>query len=296
MNLQRKTLKNPFSFSGKGLHTGKNVSVKVSPDFLCEGIFFERKDLKNYPKIPAKIDLASQTSQKQTVLEKNNLKILTPEHLLAALFASGITDAKIQLSGEEIPILDGSAKFFLEKITTLELNKTFKPLKIHKTLEVYEKDSFLKITPSQTFSIKISANFHELGFFQDTFTLNDFEKIAQARTFCYLSEIEFLLNCGLIKGGNLGSAFVIVDCEPSKFLIEAFGKNYPKILTLKKGEILSEEGGNFRVPKEPLLHKVLDLLGDFSLLQTFVSGKVEAYQPSHKLNHKFLKMLLTQNT
>lgn len=293
--MQRKTLRKSFSVLGKGIHSGKNCSVTILPHKSRKGIIFERTDLEAKQQVCASLDLVQTDSQRQTILQSQDVRVQTPEHLLASLFASGITDAKIQIDCEEVPILDGSAKIFWQEINrvgTEVFNSEIQPLKIQKNYKVREGNSYIKVSPSDSFSAKISSNFKEVGFLEETYTLEDFPQIAQARTFCYLSEVEFLLKAGLIQGGNLDSAFVIVDSEPTDFLKRNF-PNFDFEQNFSGSKIISSEGDNFRIPKEPLAHKFLDLVGDFSLLQIPILAKVEAISPSHRLNHKILKEIFS---
>ncbi|KAA3597143.1 MAG: hypothetical protein DWQ06_14045 [Calditrichaeota bacterium] len=293
--MQRKTLQNSFSISGKGIHSGKNCSVTILPHKSRKGIIFERTDLKANHQVCASLDFVQTDSQRQTILQSQDVRIQTPEHLLASLFAFGITDAKIQIDSEEVPILDGSAKTFWREINivgTEILHERIEPLEITQRYEIRESGSSIKVSPSDSFSAKISSNFREIGFLEETYTLEDFPQISQARTFCYLSEVELLLKAGLIQGGSLDSAFVIVDSAPTDFLKSQFPKfNFEQDFSRIK--IISSEGNNFRIPKEPLAHKFLDLVGDFSLLQIPILAKVEAVSPSHRLNHKILKEIFS---
>lgn len=293
--MQRKTLQSSFSISGKGIHSGKNCFVTILPHKFQEGIIFERTDIKTENQICASLNFVQNDSHRQTILQSQNLRIQTPEHLLAALFVFGITDAKIQIDSEEVPILDGSAKIFwqeLNRVGAENFDGEVEPLKITKNYEVRENDSIIKVSPSDSFSVKVSSTFKEIGFLEEIYTLKDLPKVCQARTFCYLSEVELLLKAGLIQGGNLDSAFVIVDSEPTDFLKSHFPNfNFEK--DFSKGKIISSEGSNFRIPKEPLAHKFLDLVGDFSLLQIPILAKVEAVSPSHRLNHKILKEIFS---
>ncbi len=293
--MQRKTLQNSCSVSGKGIHSGKNCSVTILPNKSQKGIIFERTDLETKNQVCASLDFVQTDSQRQTILQSQDVRIQTPEHLLASLFAFGISDAKIQIDSEEVPILDGSAKVFWQKLNrvgTEILNEKIQPLKITQSYEVRKNDSFIKVSPSDYFLAKISSNFKEIGFLEETYTLKDFPQVSQARTFCYLSEVEFLLKAGLIQGGSLDSAFVIIDSEPTEFLKSNF-PNFNFEQDFAKGKIISSEGNNFRIPKEPLAHKFLDLVGDFSLLQIPILAKVEAVSPSHRLNHKILKEIFS---
>ena len=259
------TLKQTFERSGIGLHSGIATTVKVTPAAPGEGRYFIRVDLPDKPKIPATIEAVSQTTL-STELAVGEAKVRTVEHLLAALSASGVRDACIEIDGAEVPLLDGSAKMWVEAIQEAGMvtnEPQLSEINIMSPITIYEGDSFVAAIPApQTrfsygidFPYRAIANqWHSWHPHTEDFTT----EIAPARTFGFAEQIAQLQQAGLIKGGNLDNALV---CSHEGWL------NPP-----------------LRFTNEPARHKLLDLVGDLSLLGVFPQAHFIAYKASHKLH------------
>ncbi len=275
-----------FTLSGVGLHSGLTTTVRIMPAKPGTGRYFVRVDQPQQPIIPAKLDSVSQTTLSTELAQETAsgsvIKVRTVEHLLAALSVNGIQDARIEIDGSEVPLLDGSAKLWTDAVAEnmrhnqiIEHN-SYPPLAIQQPIIVQEKDSFVSAIPaSETrFTYGIDFPYNAIANQWHSWTLNreDFAtEIAPARTFGFAEEIEYLKKSGLIKGGNLDNALV---CSHQGWL------NPP-----------------LRFTNEPARHKLLDLVGDLSLLGTFPQAHFLAYKASHKLHIQLAKKisLLTDN-
>lgn len=267
INNMRGTVKKAFELSGVGLHLGEHTTVKVMPGDLGSGRYFVRVDLPNAPIIPAQIQAIAQTAL-STELQTGTAKIRTVEHLLAALMACGVDDARIEVDGSEIPLLDGSAKNWCEAIAKVGIishgdTQSQPPITPTEPIWIREKDSFVAALPAEetrlTYGIDfpygvIGNQWHSWHPVQDSFE----QEIAPARTFGFADQIEQLQQAGLIKGGNLGNALV---CSHQGWI------NPP-----------------LRFTNEPARHKLLDLVGDLSLLGQLPTAHLIAYKASHKLH------------
>ena len=269
-----------FTLSGVGLHSGLITTVKIMPAKPGTGRYFVRVDHPQQPIIPANLDSVSQTTLStelaQEITPGSVVKVRTVEHLLAALAVKGIEDARIEIDGAEVPLLDGSAKLWVDAIAenicphqTTEHN-LHPPLVIQQPIIVQEKDSFVSAIPaSETrFTYGVDFPYEAISNQWHSWTLNqeDFaQEIAPARTFGFAEEIEYLRKAGLIKGGNLDNALV---CSHQGWL------NPP-----------------LRFTNEPARHKLLDLVGDLSLLGTFPQAHFLAYKASHKLHIQLAKKI-----
>lgn len=264
---------NSFELSGVGLHSGKVTHVKISPAIKGEGIFFIRVDLPNKPIIKADIDQILTTTL-STELGQNNATVRTVEHLLAALNGCGITDASIEIDGLEVPLLDGSAKLWVEAIQASLFSKSeFSEVMREEIIEpifVRENDAFVGVLPSPylcfTYGIDfpyscIGNQWYHWNPLQEDFSL----AIANARTFGFEDQIEQLKSMGLIQGGNLENALV---CHKDGWV------NPP-----------------LRFENEPVRHKMLDLIGDLSLLGIIPQGHFIAYKASHNLHTQLAKKI-----
>ncbi len=272
------TIKQPFELSGVGLHFGVTTTVRVFPAEVGSGRYFVRVDLADKPIIPALVDAVSQTTL-STELKVGETKIRTVEHLLAALVGSGIDDARIEIDGEEVPLLDGSAKIWCEAIASVGIttnspifqSPSLSPVSLTAPVSIAENDAFVAAFPASetrfTYGIDfpyqaIGNQWHSWQFSSDTFVT----EIAPARTFGFAEQITQLQQAGLIKGGSLENALV---CSHDGWL------NPP-----------------LRFTNEPARHKLLDLVGDFSLLGRLPQAHIIAYKASHKLHVQLAKRLI----
>lgn len=295
----QKTLSSSFKLEGVGLHTGEQIELTLNPSAEDSGIKFIRTDLEPKVEILALANLVSRTDR-STSLEKEGVFIHTTEHLMAALFAASVTNCKIEINGSEIPILDGSSKFFSEAISKAGVIEQNKPQEVFVVQEVIqhtdpETGSEILILPSEhtCFSVMIDFETQVLGTQNANLnSLTDFSKeIASARTFSFLHELESLLDHGLIKGGDLNNAIVYVDQPLANAnldrLKKAFGK---KTISVKPNGILDNLKLNHT--NEAARHKLLDLIGDLALVGIPIKGKIIATKPGHKINTDFAKQLL----
>ena len=270
--LNQKTIKNPVSFSGIGLHSGKPAKICVKPSSPDTGIVFKRIDLKDNNIVYPNFMNVSNTSLNTTISNSNGVKVSTIEHLMGALFGIGIDNALIEIDNEEVPILDGSAKVFIEKILTagLELsNKPIKIIKINKKIEFKNDDKFISIEPSKLsldidFELKyqnqiIGNQRNKKNVYED-----DLTEIFESRTFCLYEDIEKIKKNGLAKGGSLENAVVV-----------------------KGEEVLNSDG--LRNSKEFVNHKILDCIGDLYTSGYRMIASINCSQGGHYLTNSLLR-------
>ncbi len=272
--LNQKTLKNSITFNGVGLHTGNKVNLRICPSAPNSGIQFKRVDLKlNNIVIPNVYNVTDATLC-TTVSNEAGVKVSTIEHLMAALYGIGVDNAIIEIDNQEVPILDGSAKSFVERIlsTGLELsNQPIKIIKIEKRISIKEENKFIEIENSKAsldidFEIKYSNSFigtqrNKINVFQ-----NDLSEIYNSRTFCLYEDIEKLRKMNLAKGGSLENAIVVKD-----------------------NKVLNPKG--LRNSKEFVNHKILDCMGDLFLSGYRLVGSIKCSQGGHSLTNKLLRQV-----
>lgn len=295
--LKQQTLKESFSLSGKGLHTGLNLTVTFNPAPENFGYQIKRIDLEGQPVIEATADNVHDTTR-GTVLVKDGVKVSTTEHGMAALFASGIDNCLIEVNGPEFPILDGSSKLFIEAIervgiATQEAEKDF--LVIKEKIEYRDEDgSGVVIYPDDKFSLTVLISFDSIILSNQYATLEkmeDFKKeVAQARTFVFVREIEPLLNAGLIKGGDLDNAIVIYERQMTQ---ERYNKladvmQVPHMDATRLGYIMHKP---LVWSNECARHKLLDVIGDMALIGKPIKGHIIATRPGHTVNNKFARLI-----
>ena len=270
--LNQKTIKNSVSFSGIGLHSGKPAKICVKPSSPDTGIVFKRTDLKENNLIYPNFMNVSNTALNTTISNSSGVKVSTIEHLMGALFGIGIDNALIEIDNEEVPILDGSAKVFIEEILTtgLELsNKPIKIIKIHKKIEFKNGDKFISIEPSKLsldidFELKyqnqiIGNQRNKKNVYED-----DLTEIFESRTFCLYEDIEKIKKNGLAKGGSLENAVVV-----------------------KGEEVLNSDG--LRNSKEFVNHKILDCIGDLYTSGYRMIASINCSQGGHYLTNSLLR-------
>jgi UDP-3-O-[3-hydroxymyristoyl] N-acetylglucosamine deacetylase/3-hydroxyacyl-[acyl-carrier-protein] dehydratase len=296
--VKQKTIKTEISLTGVGLHTGKEVTMTFKPAPINNGFTFVRKDLEGQPVIEADANYVVNT-QRGTNLEKLGVKIQTPEHVLAALVGCDLDNIIIELDASELPIMDGSSKYFVEAVEKAGIQDQDAKRNVYVVKEIIsftdeESGSEIIIMPNDNYSVTAMVDFGTkvLGTQNATMkSIADFKtEIADSRTFSFLHELEFLLEEGLIKGGDLNNAIVYVDKEISDKTMNnlkiAFGKEE---LTVKPNGIL--DNLTLHYPNEAARHKLLDVVGDLSLIGTRIQGKVIANKPGHFVNTQFAKKL-----
>ena len=270
--LNQKTILKPISFSGVGLHSGLNVNLSLKPAEPNTGILFKRIDLKeNNILIPSFLNVTN-TSLNTTISNDYGVKISTIEHLMGALFGLGVDNVLVEIDNEEVPILDGSAKVFVEKIISSGFKSSETPIKIIKILKdvkFEDGNRFISIKPSTLnlsidYELKynnqiIGTQKNKIKVFEDN--LND---IFNSRTFCLFEDIEMIKKNGLAKGGSLENAIVVKDSE-----------------------ILNKEG--LRNNKEFVNHKILDCIGDLFTSGYRIVGNVFCSQGGHYMTNQLLR-------
>ena len=292
------TIVKEVTLKGVGLHTGKDVTMTFKPAPENYGYKFVRVDLEGHPVIEADACYVVNT-QRGTNLEKHGVNINTSEHVLAALVGLQIDNCMIELDASEPPIMDGSSKFFVEKLEEagIEEQEALREEFIVTEIITYkdeESGSELMIMPADDYQLTAMVDFgtNVLGTQNAAINhISDFkEEISNARTFSFLHEIEMLLDHGLIKGGDLNNAIVYVDKELSPATMEklkvAFGKDS---ISVKPNGIL--DNLTLHQPNEAARHKLLDVIGDLALIGTRIRGKVIANKPGHLVNTQFAKKL-----
>jgi UDP-3-O-[3-hydroxymyristoyl] N-acetylglucosamine deacetylase/3-hydroxyacyl-[acyl-carrier-protein] dehydratase len=296
--VKQKTIKTEISLTGVGLHTGKEVKMTFKPAPVNNGFTFVRVDLEGHPVIEADANYVVNT-QRGTNLEKLGVKIQTPEHVLAALMGSDLDNIIIELDASELPIMDGSSKFFMEAIDEAgiieqELNRNIYVVKEIISFTDEASGSEIMVMPSDHYSVTTMVDFGTkiLGTQNATLkTINDFKnEISNARTFSFLHELEALLENGLIKGGDLNNAIVYVDKDISESTMESLKKAFGKDeITVKPNGIL--DNLTLHYPNEAARHKLLDVIGDLALIGTKIQGKIIANKPGHFVNTQFAKKM-----
>ncbi|MFB9121036.1 bifunctional UDP-3-O-[3-hydroxymyristoyl] N-acetylglucosamine deacetylase/3-hydroxyacyl-ACP dehydratase [Bergeyella porcorum] len=294
----QKTLKEPVSLSGIGLHTGKEVTLTIKPAKENTGFVFVRTDLEGNPQVEADVNYVT-TTERGTTLEKLGVRIHTCEHLLAALVGCDIDNAYLEMNSAEPPIMDGSSKYFVEAIEKAGIVEQEAPreyLVIKEVMNYIDPNTGSEITiiPSDTYEVTTMVDFGTKVLGTQNASIKDIsefkEEISSARTFSFLHELEMLLDAGLIKGGDLSNAIVYVDKEltpeTAEKLKEAFGKDD---VSIRPNGILDNLTLNY--PNEAARHKLLDVIGDLALVGVKIKGKVLANKPGHFVNTQFAKKL-----
>ena len=298
MQLKQQTLAAPISFSGKGLHTGVTVNMTVHPATDNHGIIFRRVDLEGAPTVPALCEFVTDTSR-GTTIEKGEAKVSTIEHIISALWTMGVDNALIDIDGPETPIMDGSAREYVEKIQQTGLVEQKAARKYYEVTEkqVYtipDKGVAIIIYPDDEFTVSVHIDFNSKVVGNQYATLDMYSKytedIAPCRTFCFLHELEPLLKMNLIKGGDLDNAIVVVENPVSDEQLEHLKKVFNKDDIRVTGGYLNNL--ELRASNELARHKLLDLLGDFALLGMRIKGRVWASRPGHYANTEFMKQIL----
>ena len=272
--LNQKTIKDPVSFNGVGLHSGKPVNMTVKPSGPDTGIIFKRVDLKKDNLIYPNFLNVNNTALNTTIENDYGVKVSTIEHLMGALFGIGIDNALIEINEEEVPILDGSAKFFIKEILSVGLessNKPIKIIKINKKVEFISNEKFITIEPSKLsldidFQLKYKNDI--IGNQRNKINVYEYDltEIFNSRTFCLYEDIEAIKKKGLAMGGSLENAVVVKDTE-----------------------ILNS--GGLRNSKEFVNHKILDCIGDLFTSGYRIVGNVVCSQGGHYLTNSLLRKL-----
>jgi UDP-3-O-[3-hydroxymyristoyl] N-acetylglucosamine deacetylase/3-hydroxyacyl-[acyl-carrier-protein] dehydratase len=292
------TLADAVSISGTGLHTGINVDMTLRPANPGYGFQFQRIDLPGEPVIKADCDLVTDTSR-GTTLEQNEVKVSTVEHILAALVGMGVDNCLIQINGPEIPIIDGSSYPFveiIEKTGVVEQDAAKAWYTIDTNISFYDEKKRVEMTalPATNYEITALIDFNSPVLGTQHASLKNIKNfkndIAPCRTFCFLHELEMLLDNNLIKGGDINNAIVVVDKpvneEEMSRLAKAFGRTKVEVKT--EGYLNNLE---LRFPNEPARHKLLDIIGDLALIGYPIKSHIIANRPGHSSNVEFAKKI-----
>ncbi len=295
---KQRTIKEKFTLSGKGLHTGLNLTVEFCPAPENYGYKIQRIDVAGEPIIEALAENVVET-QRGTVLSNGTERVSTVEHGLSALYALGIDNCLMKVNGPEFPILEGSAKLYVENIQRVgimeqEAEKDY--LVVTEPVEYHDEKSgsVLRIEPADEFAVSVLVSFDSSSISNqhaDLMHMADFAtEIAPSRTFVFVRDVEPLLAAGLIKGGDLDNSIVLYEREMPQDRYDriADAMNIPRMDAKKLGYI------NHRPlvwDNEPARHKLLDVVGDMSLIGKPIKGRIEAIRPGHKVNNQFARIL-----
>ena len=277
--LNQKTVNSNVTFEGIGLHTGINSKITIKPSSPNSGIIFRRIDLKKNNIVYPNIFNVSNAVLCTTISNEHNVKISTIEHLMAALYGLGIDNAEIDINAQEVPILDGSAKIFVDKILEVGIKNSDVPIKIikiEKKVEIIDKNKSILIEPSKiSLEIDFEINFKNkfinnqrnlINVYQD-----DLSKVYESRTFCLYEDVENLKKAGFAKGGSLDNAIVVSD-----------------------ENILNESG--LRNKLEFVNHKILDCMGDLYLSGYKIIAKISCSQGGHHLTNQLLRKVFSDKS
>lgn len=296
--MKQQTIQKEVSLKGVGLHTGKEVTLTFKPAEVNHGFVFKRTDIENQPEVPAQANFVTHT-QRGTTIENKGVEINTTEHVLSACVGLDLDNVLIEINASEPPIMDGSAKYFVEALEKAGIEEQEEDRDVYEVKEVISyKDkatgSEIMIVPSQEYEITTMVDFGTKILGTQNASINHLSEfkseIADARTFSFLHEIETLLDHGLIKGGDLNNAIVYVDKELSADTTEKLKKVFNKdTLSIKSNGIL--DNLTLHYPNEAARHKLLDVIGDLALIGTKIKGKVFATKPGHKVNTEFAKKM-----
>lgn len=297
--MKQQTVKQAYTFEGRGLHTGKFSHMTICPAPENFGIRFLREDVG--VEIAATADKVSRTDRSTTISE-GEVSVVTIEHVLSALTGMGVDNALIKIDNEEVPILDGSASYYVKAIAPdglLQLSAERNYIEIDKVIEIKDDQtgSWVKITPSDHMSFEVTVDFGSrvLGVQSASWDEgSDYVgQVAPCRTFCFFHELEFLVSRGLVKGGDVENAIVIVEHPVTDEQVDNMCKlfNQPKLGVTPEG-YLSNLVLHF--PNECGRHKLLDLIGDIRLCGGFLKAHVSAYKSGHKINSQAAAAVLNK--
>jgi UDP-3-O-[3-hydroxymyristoyl] N-acetylglucosamine deacetylase / 3-hydroxyacyl-[acyl-carrier-protein] dehydratase len=296
--MKQKTILKEVRLEGPGLHFGKKTSLVIKPAKPNTGYVFVRADLDTRPEIPALAEFVSDTSR-GTTIAKNGASVSVVEHLLAATYSLGIDNVIFELDGPEVPILDGSSKYFVEAYHKSGIVEQDAPLKVYDVRENLsftdeERDIEINVFPDTSYKLQVLVDYKSdilSNQYAVLSNLKDFTKeVASCRTFVFLSELEPLLRLNLIKGGDLDNAIVIVDKESNQEEFDRLAKlfNKPSVSAQTSGVLNNLK---LQFTNEPARHKLLDIIGDLALTGYRFNANVVARRPGHFGNTELAKIL-----
>jgi len=287
--MNQQTLTTSYKFEGRGLHTGKYAHLTLNPAPADYGIRFVRTDLD--VEIPALASYVTRTDRSTTISD-GDVSVVTIEHLMSALTGLGVDNARIELDNEEVPILDGSAERYVRAIAPDGLQEQDAErvyLTFDEAFEIRDEKtgSWVRVTPSDKMSFEVTVDFNSrvLGVQEAHWAENaDYVgQVAPCRTFVFFHELEFLAARGLVKGGDVDNAIIIVEHPATKEQIDNMCKFFgqPRLAVTPKGYLSNIK---LHFPNECGRHKLLDLIGDMRLMGGFPKAKISAYKPGHTIN------------
>ncbi|MCC7297145.1 MAG: bifunctional UDP-3-O-[3-hydroxymyristoyl] N-acetylglucosamine deacetylase/3-hydroxyacyl-ACP dehydratase [Bacteroidia bacterium] len=298
LNPKQTTLKSPVTLSGVGLHTGASVTLTFHPAPENHGYKFRRVDMDGQPIIEADCDLVTDTSR-GTTLEKKGAKVSTVEHVLAALVGSEIDNVMMDIDGPEMPIMDGSSRPFMDafaKAGTVAQDADREYFEIPYNIHFTDDENLVEIiampVDEYRLTVMIDYNSQVLGSQHAAITsIGEFkDEISSCRTFCFLHELEYLLDNNLIKGGDLNNAIVVVDRNVTQTELDRLAAVFNKpTVEVKQNGILNNLDLHFQ--NEPARHKLLDMIGDLALVGMPIKGQIMAARPGHASNVAFAKKI-----
>lgn len=285
------TLKNSYTFEGKGLHTGRQSRMTIKPAPADTGIIFKRTDLGEDAIVEALAENVTNTAR-STTIAKGDVSVVTIEHIMSAFMGLGVDNAIIEIDNIEVPILDGSARLYVESITSDGLEEQSaerKYITIEKEIEIKDEKtgSYVRITPSDHPEFEVTSDFNSRVLGVQTAHWDEgmdyAEEVGPCRTFVFFHEIEFLAKQGLVKGGDVNNAIVIVEHPVTEEQVSSLCTilDMPALEVTSNGYLNNLE---LRFPDECGRHKLLDLLGDLRLVGGMMNAKVTAFKPGHGIN------------
>lgn len=295
---KQKTITNPVTIKGNGLHTGIEATLTFLPAPVNTGVVFRRTDIDSKPVIRAVIENVADTSR-GTALEENNIRVNTVEHVIAAITANGIDNIFIEMNGQEVPILDGSARIYfdeLHKAGLAEQDAEKYCFTLKEKIIYSDPSKGVEITayPDDKLSINVLIDYESSILVNQYAMLEDMkdfrEEISGCRTFVFLHELERLSKSNLIKGGDLSNAIVIIDRDVSQEELDRLAElfNKPKVQVKPQGVLNNVD---LYFSNEPARHKLLDLYGDLALIGCQVNARIIAKKPGHFANTEFAKII-----
>lgn len=295
------TISTPVSLSGRGLHTGKNVTVTFNPAPEHTGILFRRVDLPGQPLVRANATNVFDTSR-GTSLKENNAEVRTVEHLMAALAGLQIDNVIVDINAEETPILDGSARYYVESLQKAGIVEQQQEREYFVVMKPYvfslpEKQIEIRVEPYDGFELKVDVDYGTAVLATQTAELKDianfYPDIYNCRTFVFLHELQFLIANNLVKGGDVDNAIVFVAQMPDQKVLDQLSAFFNrKNLKVTENGVL--DNVELHHPNEPARHKLLDLVGDLYLLGKPLKGRVYASHPGHFANTELAKKMLSE--
>jgi len=298
MQTKQQTLNKKYTFEGKGLHTGKLVKMVVCPAPENTGVIFKRVDISDDAIVEALAENVSSTAR-STTISKGEVSVSTIEHIMSALTGLGVDNAIIEIDNVEVPILDGSAKPYIDAMAadgTLcqEAPRQYITIPEEITIKDEKSGSEVTITPADSLSFDVKVDFGSkvLGVQNVHWDMDiDYTKeVGVCRTFCFFHEIEFLFKNNLVKGGDMDNAIVVVEHPVSDEQLKSIATlfNLPLVKVDDKGYLNNLQ---LRFPDECGRHKLLDIIGDIRLCGGFLNAKITAFKPGHTINTNAAKLV-----